>query len=85
LNIFSVLERDSLGHEHLGSATIKTIAKTDDEPGYFRSARMISEAGLALVLDFSRLPYKRIGGAGALTPMAALKDVYIERGKEYYI
>lgn len=45
---------------------------------------MISEAGLALALDFNKLPYKQIGGAGVLTPMAALGDVYIERMKKYY-
>jgi len=60
------------------------VIKADGEPGYFGSARMISEAGLALALDFNRLPYKRIGGAGVLTPMAALGDVYIERLKKYY-
>jgi short subunit dehydrogenase-like uncharacterized protein len=46
---------------------------------------MISEAGLALALDFSKLPYKQVGGAGVLTPMAALGDVYIERLKQYYV
>ena len=45
---------------------------------------MISEAGLALALDFNKLPYKQIGGAGVLTPMTALGDVYIERMKKYY-
>lgn len=45
---------------------------------------MISEAGLALALDFDKLPYKQTGGAGVLTPMAALGDVYIERMKTYY-
>lgn len=45
---------------------------------------MISEAGLALALDFNKLPYRQIGGAGVLTPMAALGDVYIERMKQYY-
>jgi hypothetical protein len=44
---------------------------------------MISEAGLALTLDFSELPYKQSGGAGVLTPMAALGEVYIERMKYY--
>lgn len=45
---------------------------------------MISEAGLALALDFDKLPYKQTGGAGVLTPMTALGDVYIERMKTYY-
>ena len=45
---------------------------------------MISEAGLALALDFNKLPYKQIGGAGVLSPMAALGDVYIERLEKYY-
>ena len=45
---------------------------------------MISEAGLALALDFNKLPYRQIGGAGVLTPMTALGDVYIERLKQYY-
>lgn len=45
---------------------------------------MISEAGLALALDFKRLPYKQAGGAGVLTPMAALGDIYIERVQKYY-
>ena len=45
---------------------------------------MISEAGLALALDFNKLPYKQSGGGGILTPMAALGDVYIERMKKYY-
>jgi len=61
------------------------VIKADGEPGYFGSARMISEADLALALDVDRLPYKQIGGAGALTPITALRDVYIERGKKYYI
>lgn len=45
---------------------------------------MISEAGLALALDFNKLPYRQVGGAGVLTPMAALGDVYIDRMKRYY-
>ena len=45
---------------------------------------MISEAALALALDFNKLPYKQVGGAGVLTPMAALGDVYIERLEKYY-
>ena len=39
---------------------------------------MISEASLALALDFDKLPYKQSGGAGVLAPMAVLGDVYIE-------
>lgn len=69
---------------HSGSSEIKTVIGADGEPGYFGAARMISEAGLALALDFNKLPYKQIGGAGVLTPMAALGDVYIERMKKYY-
>ena len=69
---------------HAGSSQIKTVISADGEPGYFGTARMISEAGLALALDFDKLPYKQVGGAGVLTPMAALGDVYIERLKQYY-
>lgn len=69
---------------HSGSSKIKTVVKADGEPGYFGAARMISEAGLALALDFNKLPYRQIGGAGVLTPMTALGDVYIERLKQYY-
>lgn len=69
---------------HSGSSKIKTVIKADGEPGYFGAARMISEAGLALALDFKKLPYRQVGGAGVLTPMAALGDVYIERMKRYY-
>ena len=32
----------------------------------------------SLTLDLNKYPYKQIGGAGVLTPMAALGDVYIE-------
>lgn len=67
-----------------GSSKIKTTIRAEGEPGYFGTARMISEAGLALALDFNKLPYKQIGGAGVLTPMTALGDVYIERMKKYY-
>ena len=45
---------------------------------------MISEAGLALALDFDKLPYKQSGGGGVLTPMAALGDIYIKRMEVYY-
>jgi len=45
---------------------------------------MISEAGLALALNFGNLPYKQSGGGGVMTPMSALGDVYIERMKKYY-
>jgi short subunit dehydrogenase-like uncharacterized protein len=69
---------------HSGSSEIKTVIRAEGEPGYFGTARMISEAALALALDFNKLPYKRVGGAGVLTPMAALGDVYIERMKKYY-
>lgn len=67
-----------------GLSRIKTVIRADGEPGYFGAARMISEAGLALALDFNKLPYRQVGGAGVLTPMAALGDVYIERMKRYY-
>ena len=67
-----------------GSSKIKTVIKADGEPGYFGAARIISEAGLALALDFNKLPYRRVGGTGVLTPMAGLGDVYIERMKQYY-
>jgi len=66
------------------SAKIKTVIKAEGEPGYFGAARIISEAGLALALDFNKLPYKQSGGGGVLTPMAALGDVYIERMEKYY-
>lgn len=69
---------------HSGSSKIKTVIRADGEPGYFGAARMISEAGLALALDFNKLPYKQVGGAGVLTPMAALGDVYIKRMEQYY-
>ena len=69
---------------HSGSSQIKTVIRAEGEPGYFGTARMISEAGLALALDFNKLPYRQVGGAGVLTPMAALGDVYIERMKQYY-
>lgn len=69
---------------HSGSSKIKTVVRADGEPGYFGAARMLSEAGLALALDFNKLPYKQVGGAGVLTPMAALGDVYVERMKKYY-
>ena len=69
---------------HSGSSEIKTLIKADGEPGYFGTARIISEAGLALALNFDKLPYKQVGGAGVLTPMAALGDVHIERMKKYY-
>ena len=69
---------------HSGSSKIKTVIRADGEPGYFGAARMISEAGLALALDFNKLPYRQVGGAGVLTPMAALGDVYIDRMKRYY-
>ena len=69
---------------HSGSSEIKTIIKADGEPGYFGAARMISEAALALALDFNKIPYKQVGGAGVLTPMAALGDIYIERLEKYY-
>ena len=67
-----------------GSSKIKTVIKADGEPGYFGTARIISEAALALALNFDKLPYKQVGGAGVLTPMAALGDVHIERMKKYY-
>jgi len=67
-----------------GSSKIKTLIKADGEPGYFGTARIISEAGLALALDFNKLPYKQVGGAGVLTPMSALGDVLIERMKKNY-
>jgi len=67
-----------------GSSKIKTVIKADGEPGYFGTARIISEAALALALNFDELPYKQVGGAGVLTPMAALGDVHIERMKKYY-
>ena len=63
---------------------IRTVIEADGDPGYFGAARMISEAGLALALDFNKLPYKEVGGAGVLTPMAALGDVYIEQMRKYY-
>lgn len=69
---------------HSGSSQIKTVIRAEGEPGYFGTARMISEAGLALALDFNKLPYRQAGGAGVLTPMVALGDVYIERMKQYY-
>lgn len=69
---------------HSGSSKIKTVIQADGEPGYFGTSRIISEAALALVLDFNKLPYKQVGGAGVLTPMTALGDVLIERMKKYY-
>jgi len=67
-----------------GPFEIKTVIKADGEPGYFGTSRIISEAGLALALDFDKLPYKQVGGAGVLTPMSALWDVLIERMKKNY-
>jgi len=67
-----------------GPFKIKTVVKGDSEPGYFGTARIVSEAGLALAVDFDKLPYKQVGGAGVLTPMSALGDVYIERMKKYF-
>lgn len=67
-----------------GSSKIKTVIRAEGEPGYFGTARLISEAALALALDINKLPYKQVGGPGILTPMAALGDVYIERVKQYY-
>jgi len=40
---------------------------------------MISEAALAIVLNFDELPYPKTGGGGVLTPMTALGDVLIRR------
>jgi len=69
---------------HCGPSKIKTVIQANGEPGYFGTARIISEAALALVLDFNKLPYKQVGGAGVLTPMTALGDVLIGRMKKYY-
>jgi short subunit dehydrogenase-like uncharacterized protein len=72
-------------NSHAGSSQVKTVIRADGEPGYFGTARMISEAGLALALDLDKLPYEQVGGMGTLTSMAALGDVYIERLKQYYV
>ena len=60
------------------------MIEADSDPGYFGAAQMISKAGLTLMLDFNKLPYKEVGGAGVLTLMAALGNIYIEQMRNYY-
>jgi short subunit dehydrogenase-like uncharacterized protein len=44
---------------------------------------MISEAALAIVLNFDELPYLKAGGGGVLTPATALGDVLIRRLEDF--
>lgn len=44
---------------------------------------MISEAALAIVLNFNELPYWKTGGGGVLTPVTALGDVLIRRLEDF--
>lgn len=49
--------------------------KGKKDPGYGETAKMLTESGLALALDRSKLP----GKGGSLTPAVALGHVLIER------
>jgi short subunit dehydrogenase-like uncharacterized protein len=44
---------------------------------------MISEAALAILLNFDELPYRKTGGGGVLTPATALGDVLIRRLEDF--
>jgi len=66
-----------------GSLTVKTTFKGEGEFAYYATARMTSEAALAIVLNFDELPYLTIGGGGVLTPMTALGDVLIRRLEDF--
>ena len=44
---------------------------------------MVSEAALAILLNFNQLPYRRIGGGGVLTPATALGDILIRRLEDF--
>jgi len=63
-----------------GSLTVKTTFKGEGEFAYYATARMTSEAALAILLNFDELPYRKTGGGGGiLTPATALGDVLIRR------
>lgn len=66
-----------------GSLTVKTTFKGDVEFAYHATARMVSEAALAILLSFEEIPYRKTGGGGILTPATALGDVLIRR-LEYF-
>jgi len=66
-----------------GSLTVKTTFKGKGEFAYYATARMVSEAALAIVLNFNELPYWKTGGGGVLTPMTALGDVLIRRLEDF--
>ncbi|KAF9784330.1 Saccharopine dehydrogenase-domain-containing protein [Thelephora terrestris] len=66
-----------------GPLTVKTTVRGEGEFAYYATARMTSEAALAILLQFNELPYRKTGGGGVLTPAAALGDVLIRRLEDF--
>lgn len=66
-----------------GSLTVKTTFRGEGEFAYYATARMVSEAALAILLNFGELPYRRTGGGGVLTPATALGDILIRRLEDF--
>eukprot|EP01004_Peranema_trichophorum_P004328 NODE_3259_length_1387_cov_60.857595_g2835_i0.p1 GENE.NODE_3259_length_1387_cov_60.857595_g2835_i0~~NODE_3259_length_1387_cov_60.857595_g2835_i0.p1 ORF type:complete len:417 (+),score=63.38 NODE_3259_length_1387_cov_60.857595_g2835_i0:66-1316(+) len=58
---------------------VKATVGGKQDPGYGETAKMLSEAGLALALDFDRLP--NVGG-GIYTPAIAIGSPLIDRLKK---
>jgi len=66
-----------------GSLTVKTTFRGEGEFAYYATARMTSEAALAILLNFGELPFRKTGGGGVLTPATALGDVLIRRLEDF--
>jgi len=71
--MYFVAEPDSKGKSGVPLHVVVKVSVKGDI-GYYVSARMMGEAGLALALDRQSLPH-----GGLFTPAAALGDIYRER------
>jgi short subunit dehydrogenase-like uncharacterized protein len=58
-----------------GGATVRVTIRSEQDPGYGETAKMLGEAALALAFDEARLPRR----AGVLTPASGIGMPLVER------